>query len=61
MTEDTDLDITKGNALVRHCFGIDPAGMGDDEWSQYVAEAMWLMGFNAKLIAVEVSKIFSKR
>ncbi len=60
MTDDTDLDITKGNALIRHCFGMRADDMDDDEWSQYVAEAMWLMGFNAKLIAVEVSKIFSK-
>ena len=61
MTDDTDLDITKGNALIKHCFGISPSDLEDEEWSQIVAEAMWLMGFNAKLIAVEVSRIFSTR
>lgn len=54
------MDITKGSALIRHCFGVNPDVMEDEEWSQRVAEAMWLMGFNAKLIAVQVSKIFSK-
>jgi len=37
-------EIRKGNALIRHVFGVDPKGLSDEEWAERVQEAVWLMG-----------------
>jgi len=47
----------RGSALIKHYFGVNPANLDDEEWAQLVAEAQYIAGHNALLIAREIEQL----
>jgi hypothetical protein len=53
-------EIRKLAALVRQVFKIDPYGLSDDEFAQYVSEAVWLKQNDSDMIELALMKVMSK-
>ena len=55
MPDGDGLDIVRGNILIRHTLNL-PIPDDEDQWGRLVAEAMWLEGFRARLVAEPVTE-----
>lgn len=59
MSEKTDDDFRKANALIRAAFHIDPETLDDDQWALLANDALWLEEYRAKIVAAQVVNFLS--
>lgn len=50
----------KGCALIRSNLGLDPTGMGYEEWADAYTEAIWLEGWRNRNTARTLTALFGQ-
>lgn len=59
-TDDREDYLSKGCALIRANFGVDPYGLDDERWSELFAEAAWLEDYRLKNQAKMLVALFGE-
>jgi hypothetical protein len=57
---ETEDGISKGNALIRANFGIDPAEIDEEKWAELVGQAAWIETERLKNLGKLIAALFGK-
>ena len=53
-----EVEMMKGDALIRANFGVDPSALGEDEWARLCAEAVWVETWRLRNMAELLGRLF---